>query len=271
VTGAATGSNLGATAPCSSAAGDGTCSLAVAAAREAELRLPQLGTNASAARVRSTAVADPSRFPMLVLYTALLRAPTGLSGSSLARLPVTVRKMESPEKQYLVMTAIGQDRPGLVERVSSLIHAAGANLEDSRMAILGGEFALLVLMTGTPRALAAIQKQSKALELELGLQIGLRSTDKQSFQSDYLPYELRINGVDRPGIVARVTAVLAARQVNVAALDSKVTYAALTGTPLFWLDAQIQVPSEVALATLRGELSRVCDAENLDFQLESKR
>ncbi len=49
-------------------------------------------------------------------------------------------------KSYLVLTAVGPDRPGLVSEISSLVLAAGANLEDSRMAILGGEFALLVLV-----------------------------------------------------------------------------------------------------------------------------
>ena len=45
-------------------------------------------------------------------------------------------------KSYLVLTALGPDRPGLVNEISAMVLAAGANLEDSRMAILGGEFAL---------------------------------------------------------------------------------------------------------------------------------
>jgi len=179
--------------------------------------------------------------------------------------------MAGDEKRYMVMTAVGADRPGLIERVATLIHAAGANLEDSRMAILGGEFAVILLFSGDARAVEAVIKQQPMLESELGLQTTVRSTARQTKATDYLPYELRINGVDRPGIVARVTSVLASRKVNVAALESRVGYAPLSGTPLFLLEAQLQVPSEVALATLRTELSRVCDEENLDFQLDSRR
>jgi glycine cleavage system transcriptional repressor len=183
----------------------------------------------------------------------------------------TVPSMAGDEKRYMVMTAVGADRPGLIERVATLIHAAGANLEDSRMAILGGEFAVILLFSGDARAVEAVIKQQPMLESELGLQTTVRSTARQTKATDYLPYELRINGVDRPGIVARVTSVLASRKVNVAALESRVGYAPLSGTPLFLLEAQLQVPSEVALATLRTELSRVCDEENLDFQLDSRR
>ena len=57
-------------------------------------------------------------------------------------------------RQYQVLTAVGRDRPGLVEKISSLLLGAGANLEDSRMAILGGEFALILLFSGTDQAVA---------------------------------------------------------------------------------------------------------------------
>jgi len=74
-------------------------------------------------------------------------------------------------KSHLVLTAVGPDRPGLVNRISSLIHEASANLEDSRMAILGGEFALLVLVSGTDAAVARVEQEAVRLEPELGLKV----------------------------------------------------------------------------------------------------
>ncbi|MBZ0186776.1 MAG: hypothetical protein K8F91_11050, partial [Candidatus Obscuribacterales bacterium] len=41
----------------------------------------------------------------------------------------------------LLVTAVGEDRPGIVARVTEVLSGHGANLEASRMAILGGEFA----------------------------------------------------------------------------------------------------------------------------------
>ncbi len=178
--------------------------------------------------------------------------------------------MQDSNKQYMVLTAVGADRPGLVERISILIHGAGANLEDSRMAILGGEFALILLFAGQDAALRRAEAGANELARELGLTISLRPTAATAKVPDYLPYRLRVSGVDRPGIVAMVSSLLAGRHINVAALDSHLGFAPLSGTPLFHLQARLQVPSQLALATLRADIGRLCEEENLDFLLETE-
>jgi glycine cleavage system transcriptional repressor len=172
------------------------------------------------------------------------------------------------EKSYLVLTAVGPDRPGLVNEISSLVFAARANLEDSRMAILGGEFALLVLVSGDPAAIAQVEHGSAELGARLGLRVLTKPTSPQQASRDFLPYQIRVTGVDRPGIVQRVASVLAGRGVNVASLESRLSYAPLSGTPMFILEAALQIPSALALADLRRELSSACDEENWDFTLE---
>ena len=174
------------------------------------------------------------------------------------------------DKAYLVLTAVGPDRPGLVNEISQLIHRSGANLEDSRMAILGGEFALLLLISGPEAALAAVEQTGPALGDDLGLKLMLKRTLRQATARDFLLYEIRVTGVDRPGIVYAVASALAKRGINVASLDSRVGYAPLSGTPMFTLEADLQIPSEVALSELRRELSAICDDENLDFTLDAK-
>lgn len=171
------------------------------------------------------------------------------------------------DKAYLVLTAVGPDRPGLVNEISELIHASGANLEDSRMAILGGEFALLMLITGAEPALAQIERDGPALGDRLGLKLLFKRTLRHELRRDFLAYTIRVSGVDRPGIVHAVAGVLAKRGINVASLESRLSYAPLSGTPMFLLEAELQIPSEVALSELRRELSAMCDEENLDFVL----
>jgi len=173
------------------------------------------------------------------------------------------------ERKYMVLTAVGPDRPGLVQEVASVIHAAKANLEDSRMAILGGEFALILLFSGSDQAVAEVAKQVTGLEGRLSLRASLKETSRPAGAAAFLPYRLRVSGVDRPGIVAAVSKVLAGRGINVASLESRVQNAPLSGTPLFVLSAELQVPSEVALSSLRRDLGAACDEENLDFVLEA--
>jgi glycine cleavage system transcriptional repressor len=172
------------------------------------------------------------------------------------------------ELSYMVLTAVGPDRPGLVKDVSSLIHRSGANLEDSRMAILGGEFALLVLISGPEDAIARTRDAAATAEAELGLKLLVAPTARPEQPRNYLLYRLRVTGVDHPGIVQTVTGILAERHVNVASLESRIAYAPLSGTPMFILDATLQIPSQTAVAELRREIGRVCDQDNLDFTLE---
>jgi glycine cleavage system transcriptional repressor len=172
------------------------------------------------------------------------------------------------DKSYLVLTAVGPDRPGLVSEISSLVLSAGANLEDSRMAILGGEFALLMLVSGAASAVTQLERSAEELGSRLGLRVLTKHTTPQPAARDFLPHQIRVTGVDRPGIVQRVAAVLAGRGVNVASLESRLEYAPESGTPMFILEAALQIPSALALADLRRELSSASLEENWDFTLE---
>ncbi len=172
------------------------------------------------------------------------------------------------KKSYLVLTAVGPDRPGLVNEISSLVLAAGANLEDSRMAILGGEFALLMLVSGDEAKMHDVEARSAGLGERLGLRVITKHTSPQQVARDFLPYQIRVTGVDRPGIVQRVAAVLAGRGVNVASLESRLSFAPESGTPMFILEAALQIPTALALADLRRELASACDEENWDFTLK---
>lgn len=169
----------------------------------------------------------------------------------------------------MVLTAVGADRPGLVERISTLIHDAGGNLEDSRMAILGGEFALILLMSGVAESLEQVGEASDRLASELGLSLSLKPTQRRSSSAEFMAYQLKVTGMDHAGIVAQVSALLSERKVNVAALDSRVEYAPHSGTPIFHLAAQLQLPSTMALSGFRSALSSLCERENLDFVLET--
>lgn len=169
---------------------------------------------------------------------------------------------------YLVLTAVGPDRPGLVSDLSSLIREAGANIEDSRMAILGGEFAVILLISGPPDAIDRARAIGSQVEDGLGLRCILKETSGEHPPSDYLPYRIEVGGADRPGIVQAIAAILASRGINVASLESRLSYAPFSATPMFLLEADLQVPSKTVLSELRSEIAATCEHENLDFRLE---
>ena len=148
------------------------------------------------------------------------------------------------------------------------IAAAGANLEDSRMAVLGGEFAVILLLSGSVDALERTRQITAQVESEIGLRCILKETSPAHPPAEYLLYRIDVSGVDRPGIVKAVAAILASRNINVASLESHLSYAPFSATPMFVLVADLQVPSSTVLSDLRHELAATCEEENLDFRLE---
>ncbi|MEW6273334.1 MAG: ACT domain-containing protein [Thermodesulfobacteriota bacterium] len=172
------------------------------------------------------------------------------------------------ERNYVVFTAVGPDRPGLVNELSTLIREAGANLEDSRMAILGGEFAVIMLISGSTEVIDRVKQIGARVESDLKLRCILKETTRVRPPSDYLLYRIDVSGTDRPGIVQAIASILASRGINVASLESRVTYAPESGTPMFVLEAELHVPSKLVLSELRSELAAACEEENLDFRLE---
>lgn len=170
-------------------------------------------------------------------------------------------------KLDMVLTAVGPDRPGLVKRISEAIHAAGGNLADSRMALLAGDFALIVLFECDPAVQSKVEQDLAALEGELDLAVRVKAATPARDPRDHEPFELEVTGVDQPGIVHKVSDVLAGLEVNVASLESSLSQAAFHGTPLFTLHAMLQVPTASDHDALFDRLDEVCQALNLTYDL----
>lgn len=167
----------------------------------------------------------------------------------------------------LVLTAVGPDRPGLVNAIAGAVNRAGGNIEDTRMAKLGGEFAVLLFVTGTEAVLGRVEEERAALEASLGVACFFKRTAQNRFAGDGLLYTLHVNALDRPGIVESVSQVLLRFNVNVLSLTSRVAYAPESGTPMFQLEAELEVPSTVILADFQRELADAAERENLDHTL----
>jgi glycine cleavage system transcriptional repressor len=163
--------------------------------------------------------------------------------------------------------ASGRDRPGIVDQISGVVFDAGCNLEDSRMAILGGEFALIVLITGDRASLDTANAKLESVAAELELTLNVKPATLEENPADRIPYRLHAVAIDHPGIVHRVTRALRERDINVARLDTRLGNAPITGAPVFSLEMEIQVPAERPVARLRAELAELAEESNIDITL----
>lgn len=172
------------------------------------------------------------------------------------------------QRAGVVITAIGPDRPGLIQALSGNVTRLGGNIEDTRMGKLGGEFALLLFVTGTPAVLRALLDETKNFAPTLGIECFAKETRSEPSPADQQRMHLEASGVDHPGIVEKVTEVLSSWGANVTSFASRVEPAPLSGTPLFLLDVELELPSSVQPLALEKELARVCEQEQLEFILD---
>jgi glycine cleavage system transcriptional repressor len=82
-------------------------------------------------------------------------------------------------KTYLVISALGEDHPGLVNDLSRTILEQGCNIEDSRMTVLGGEFAAILLVEGKWNTLAKVENALPELQRTLGMTIVSKRTGQR--------------------------------------------------------------------------------------------
>jgi Glycine cleavage system regulatory protein len=98
----------------------------------------------------------------------------------------------STRKTFLVISALGQDHPGLVNDLSRTILEQGCNIEDSRMTVLGGEFAAILLVEGKWNTLAKVENALPELERSLGLTITCKRTGERARHTDKVPYAVDV-------------------------------------------------------------------------------
>ncbi|MBD3609554.1 MAG: glycine cleavage system protein R [Gammaproteobacteria bacterium] len=176
--------------------------------------------------------------------------------------------MSNNQEQQLVLSAIGEDRPGLVTRLSDLIKNHGGNILDSRMTVLGGEFAILMQISAPWNALAKLEDNLPTLEHELGLTIISKRTEDKKVIQNAMPYHVEVVSLDHPGIVHQITSFFSNQGINIQDLSTSRYQAAHTGAPLFSLNMIINVPAGKPLVSLREQFFMLCDEHNLDVIIE---
>lgn len=178
--------------------------------------------------------------------------------------------MQQNGNHYLVISALGKDRPGIVKNLTRPVTEAGTNILDSRMTILGGEFAILMMVEGEEKSIATLEHGLPTLQEELGLTILTRRTDSQQTEQS-IPYRVEVVSLDHPGIVSHLAEFFSNRNINIQDLDTDSYRAAHTGTPMFSVGMTVNIPAASAIAALRDEFLDFCDSLNLDATFEAER
>jgi len=167
----------------------------------------------------------------------------------------------------LVLTLIGDDRPGLVDALSTAIVAQDGNWLESRMARLGGKFTGILLADVPDANAEALMAALRQLDSQ-GLKVMVEKTADSGVTPAYRTLNLDLVGQDHPGIVHDVAHALASSGINIEELNTECTSASWSGETLFHASARLQVPRELSVDELREVLEGLANELMVDITLD---
>lgn len=173
-------------------------------------------------------------------------------------------------QKQLVITVTGNDRVGIVDDVTKIILAHEANIDASRMARLGGEFAMLMLISVADEQRAALEGSLNGLRSQ-GFELAIRPTERSSAQNfaGWHSYQIDVRGADHEGIIHEVAHRLARHGASVETIDTGTEDAPFGGLRLFTMTATVLAPPGLSSSNLQDELDIIGDKLNVDITVET--
>ncbi|MBU2968974.1 MULTISPECIES: glycine cleavage system protein R [unclassified Pseudoalteromonas] len=164
--------------------------------------------------------------------------------------------------QQLVLTAIGDDRTGIVAELTQLVSECSCNIIDSRIAILGNEFSIIMLLSGDMSAISRIEHTIPVKSMEMGLLTMMKRTTNRTGCDFCAGYTLEYKGIDTEGTLSKVTSFLAEDNIDICSLKSD-TYE--QDNQLHMCSTlEINVEVETSLDSFKLKFERLCTELNLE-------
>ena len=162
---------------------------------------------------------------------------------------------------YLIITVLGNDRPGLVSTLADTVASHGGSWLESRMARLAGQFAGIARIECPAETVAALIAElqspghSGLTVLAVREELAAEPVARRTLIVDVV-------GNDRPGIVRELSAAVAKAGGNIEELTTGLESAPMSGQPMFRAHGVISIPEDTetrvlttAIECLGGDLT----------------
>ena len=153
----------------------------------------------------------------------------------------------------LIISAVGSDRPGIVSELTGIITNHGGNIEESRMTRLGSDFTIIMLVKVDPKWEESLVVVLQGIK---GLFITTKSTKSDTVISNE-NYHISLNGADNEGIMHVLSKYLTEKSINILDMETYISNAPITGTPLFNLMAITTIPEGTNLTDIQSDLNQI--------------
>ncbi len=166
--------------------------------------------------------------------------------------------------KYFLINAFGKDRPGIVKDVSKLLYELGFNIEDSTMSRLGGEFTIMLVVEGTNNVdINKVKNAFKSLEGK-GITVNVKeiSDIEHEKKEPENIYKIIVYGGDKPGIVYKVSKMLADNNINIIDMNTE------KAGDLYILITEVELPENFKEEKLQEETEKLKDNLGVDISVE---
>jgi len=162
---------------------------------------------------------------------------------------------------------MGADRPAIVSKFARLASECDCDIVDSRMALFGNEFTLIMMLSGSWASITKIESTLPSLSVELELMTVMKRTSKHTATHYVSRLDVNFSGSDQRGTMKKITQFLADRSLDLGAVRSHAEEDD-TGKPTQNIALTINVPEKVDLATLESSMYELATELSLDCTLE---
>ena len=174
--------------------------------------------------------------------------------------------------RQLAITAVGEDRPGIVAGVCRVLFEAGANLRYTSMTILSGQFAMILILA-VPRELelADLDQRLDIARRELGITTFIRELSEGqpmvSGRPEVDQYLVTVMGGDQPGLVYRVAEAIAREGLNVTDLNTRVL--SEDTRPVYIVMMEVIPPAGMDMDALGAKLTQLGRQLSVEIKLRA--
>lgn len=172
---------------------------------------------------------------------------------------------------HIAVTIIGRDRPGIVAGAAEVLFRLGCNIEDSSCTLLGGQFAMILIVSHPrPFSKARLLEDFRAFGESMQLSVFAKTLTGDESRYHAPSGELcmvSVYGSDRPGIVYRVAKELADRNINISDLNTR-----LIGSPeepVYVLMLEATLPEGMGVDDVGGLLEKLKEELNVEIGVRS--
>ncbi|MFV0575565.1 MAG: glycine cleavage system protein R [Vibrio sp.] len=160
---------------------------------------------------------------------------------------------------HLVITAVGSDRPGICNHLTQVVTQSGGNIIDSRIALFGKEFTLIMLVSGKMNTITRIETLLPTTGVEHDLLIVMKRTAPHQAPTYTYKVDCNIEADDRLGLTEAITQFYSNHHINISELSAQTIKGADSGVDQFHISISGLTEAENDTTKLQTAFQRLCD------------